>query len=80
MRAAQIWGASMGLYNGLQVIELDSHANMSVAGSGTTVIAKSGHFATVTPFSPDLPVLEKVEIGDAAMCYDDPICYKLISW
>jgi hypothetical protein len=54
------------------VTELDSHANMSVAGGGITVIAKSGHFAMVTPFSPDLPVLEKVEIGDAGMCYDDP--------
>ncbi len=66
----------MGSYNGLMVTELDSHANMSVAGNGTTVIAKSGHFATVTPFSPDLPVLEKVEIGDAAMCYDDPVTLR----
>ena len=66
----------MGSYNGLQVTELDSHANMSVAGNGTTVIAKSGNFATVTPFSPDLPVLEKVEIGDAAMCYDDPVTLR----
>ncbi len=63
----------MGTYYGLNVTELDSHANMSVAGGGTTVIAKSGHFATVTPFSSDLPFLEKVEIGDAAMCYDDPV-------
>ena len=66
----------MGSHNGLQMTELDSHANMSVAGNGTTVIAKSGHFATVTPFSPDLPVLEKVEIGDAAMCYDDPVTLR----
>jgi hypothetical protein len=73
MHLAQIGGTSMGYYNGLNVTELDSHANMSVAGSGSSVIARSGHFATVTPFSPDLPVLEKVEIGDAAMCYDDPV-------
>ncbi len=66
----------MGTYYGLNMTELDSHANMSVAGGGTTVIAKSGHFATVTPFSPDLPVLEKVEIGDAAMCYDDPVSLR----
>jgi hypothetical protein len=66
----------MGCYNGLMVTELDSHANMSVASNGTTVMAKSGHFATVTPFSPDLPVLEKVEIGDAAMCYDDPVTLR----
>jgi hypothetical protein len=63
----------MGYYNGLNVTELDSHANMSVACSGSTVIARSGHFAMVTPFSPDLPVLEKVEIGDATICYDDPV-------
>jgi hypothetical protein len=74
MRLVQIGGASMGYYNGLNVTELDSsHANMSVAGSGSTVIARSGNFAMVTPFSPDLPVLEKVDIGDAAMCYDDPV-------
>jgi hypothetical protein len=73
MRAAQIGGASMGTYYGLNLTELDSHANMSVAGSGSTVIAKSGHFATVTPFSPDLPVLVKVEIEDATMCYDNPV-------
>ena len=42
----------MGLYNGLQVTELDSHANVSVAGNGTTVIAKNGHSATVTPIFP----------------------------
>jgi hypothetical protein len=60
--------------------ELDSHANMSVAGSGSTVIARSEHFATVTPFSPDLPVLEKVEIGDAAMCYDDPVSLQTYIW
>jgi hypothetical protein len=73
MCLAQIGDASMGYYNGLNVTELDSHANMSVAGSGSTVIARSGHFAMVTPFFPDLPVLEKVEIGDTAMCYDDPV-------
>jgi hypothetical protein len=66
----------MGYYNGLNVTELDSHAIMSVVGSGSTVIARSGHFATVTPFSPDLPVLKKVEIGDAAMCYDDPVSLR----
>jgi hypothetical protein len=73
MCLVQIGGASMGYYNGLNMTELDSHANMPVAGSGSTVIARSRCFATVTPFSPDLPVLEKVEIGGTAMCYDDPV-------
>ncbi len=77
VRAAQISGTSMGHYNGLQVTELDSHANiMSVAGSNTTVIARSGLFATVTPFSLDLPVMEQVEIGDTAMCFDDQVSLK----
>jgi hypothetical protein len=63
----------MGMYSGLSATELDSHANMAVAGSETTVIARSGMFANVTPFSKDLPAMDMVEIGDVAMCYDDPI-------
>ncbi len=63
----------MGMYSGLSATELDSHANMVVAGSKTTIIARSGTFANVTPFSKDLQAMDMVEIGDAAMCYDDPI-------
>ncbi len=40
--AARIGGASIGLYGNLSVTELDSHANMAVAGKGYTIIAKSG--------------------------------------
>jgi hypothetical protein len=57
----------MGAYSGLLAIGLDSHANMAVAGSDCTIIAKSDNFADVTPFSADLPVLQMVEIGDAMM-------------
>ena len=71
--AAKIGGTSIGLYRCLFVTELDSHGNMAVAGGGCTIIAKSGLFATVTPFFADLPVMEKVEIGDAAIAYDNPI-------
>jgi len=28
--------------------------------------------ANITPFSADLPVMKKVEIGDVAVAYDDP--------
>jgi hypothetical protein len=63
----------MGMYSGLSATKLDSHANMAVAGNETTIIARSGAFATVTPFSKDLPAMDMVEIGDAAMCFDDPI-------
>ncbi len=71
--AARIGGTSIGLYGDLSVTELDSHANMAVAGSGCTIIAKSGQYANVTPVSAQLPVLEQVEIGDVAIAYDDPI-------
>ena len=72
LRAAQIGGTSVGSYGCLSVTELDSHANMAVAGHDCTIIARSGHHATVTPFSADLPVMEQVEIGDVAVAYDDP--------
>ncbi len=63
----------MGSYSGLHATELDSHANMAVAGSDCTVIATSGRHATVTPFSSNLPSMDMVEIGDVALAYDDPI-------
>jgi len=57
----------------MSVTELDSHANMAVAGKDCTIIRRSGHYANVTPFSPELPVMESVEIGDVALAYDDPV-------
>ena len=72
LKVATIGGASVGLYKGKTVTELDSHANMAVAGQDCTIIARSGHYATVTPFSGDLPVMERVEIGDVAIAFDDP--------
>ena len=71
---ALVGGMSSG-YNGTlsSATELDSHANMPVAGNGTTVIARTGRHATVTPFSEDLPSMEMVEIVDVAMAYDDPV-------
>jgi len=71
LQAATIGGASVGLYQGQSVTELDSHANMAVAGQDCTIIARSGHHATVTPFLEDLPVMEKVEIGDVAIAYNN---------
>jgi hypothetical protein len=46
---------------------------MAFAGNETTIIACSGTFANVTPFSKDLPAMDMVEIEDTAMCFDDPI-------
>jgi hypothetical protein len=63
-------------YSGHQATELDSHANMAVAGCDCTIIARSGCFANVTPFHKDLPAMEMVEIGDAMVAYDDPISQR----
>ena len=63
----------MGMYSGLSATKLDSRANMAVAGNEITIIARSGAFANITPFLKDLPAMDVVEIGDDAMCFDDPI-------
>jgi hypothetical protein len=60
-------------YSGHQATELDSHANMAVAGCDCTVIARSGYFANITPFHKDLPAMEMVKIGAAMVAYDDAI-------
>ena len=62
----------MGTYSALSATELDSHANMAVAGIDCTIISNSGTYADVTPFSTDLPVMKLVEIVDAMFAYDDP--------
>ena len=59
-------------YSGQSATELDSHANMAVAGANVSIISKSGLVATVTPFSDDLPPMDNVEIGDVEIAYDDP--------
>ena len=71
--ATTIGGASLGAYSGQGATELDSHANMAVAGSDCTIVATSGRYATVTPFSSNLPPMDMVEIGDVVIAYDDPI-------
>jgi hypothetical protein len=70
---ATIGGALLGAYSGQGATELDSHANMVVAGFDCTVIATSGCYATVTPFSSNLRTMDMVEIGDVAIAYNDPI-------
>jgi hypothetical protein len=45
VHTAQIGVTSMGMYSGLSAIKLDSHTNMAIAGSETTIIACSGTFA-----------------------------------
>jgi hypothetical protein len=48
---------------------------MAVAGADCTIIAKSGNYVDVTPFSEDLLVMKMVEIVDAMMSYNDPISH-----
>ncbi len=76
MLAATIGGASLGAYSGQEATELDSHANMAVAGNDCTIIATSGRYATVTPFSSNLPTMDMVEIGLMTILSHS----KLISW
>jgi hypothetical protein len=49
--AANIGGASIGSDASLGATELDSHANMTVAGSNCMIIATSSRYANITPFS-----------------------------
>ena len=46
--------------------ELDSHANVAVAGKHCTVISDGGKTARVKAFSPDCDTLENVKMVDIA--------------
>ncbi len=78
--ASTIGGTSMGSYAALGAMELDSHANMAVAGSNCNIIATSGHYANVTPFFSNLPTMDMVEIRDALIAYDNPILHVTTFW
>ena len=56
--------------------ELDSHANMIVFGKSCFVIHKTGRYADVNAFSPDIETLKKIPIVDAAVTYDCPYTMK----
>ena len=56
--------------------KLDSHVNMLVFGRHSMVIAESGRYADVNPFSPDLDTLKRVPIVDASIAYDCPYSMK----
>ena len=55
--------------------ELDSHANVPVAGRHSTIICKSGLQASVSGYSPDLPS-QMIDIVDVAWAFDDPFTHK----
>jgi hypothetical protein len=56
--------------------ELDTHANMIIAGKHCYVIAWTGRNATVNPFTPDYDALKEVPIVDAAIMYECPYSGK----
>ena len=47
--------------------ELDSHANMVVAGKHAAVLADTGSLVDINPFTPDCNLLKQVKIVDAAV-------------
>jgi hypothetical protein len=56
--------------------ELDSHANMVVAGKGALVLNDTGKSAQVSAFSPDVDPMKEVPIVDVAILYIDPYTGK----
>ena len=59
--------------------ELDSHANMAVVGRNSFVIEDTGRTADVNPFTPDYNALENIPIVNAALLYECPFIYRLLS-
>lgn len=61
--------------------ELDSHANMVVAGRNSFILNRSGKVAHVSAFTPEVKALSEVPIVDVAIAYDCPHsdqCYILV--
>lgn len=52
--------------------ELDSHANVVVAGNNCTILQNSGRTTQVSPFTPEYDDLTEVPIVDVAIAYDCP--------
>ena len=75
--AAHISGASWDSWNSSHgsPTELDSHANMPVAGCGMRVVSTTGCHTTLVPFSGISPSMEKVKIADVVMAFDNPKLY-----
>ena len=55
---------------------MDSHANMVVIGAQGTIIQKTGKYAEVNGFSPDVVTMSRVPIVDAVLAHDCPISGK----
>ena len=51
-------------------LELDSHANMPVVGSGAYILAHSGKTVDVSAYNPDYESM-KIPVVDAALQYDN---------
>ena len=56
--------------------ELDSHANMAVAGKESVMYDDTGQTCTVNAFTESTGKLERVPIVDVAVAYDCPFQAK----
>ena len=56
---------------GISRTELDSHANMAVAGRGAYILAETGKDVEVSAFTPEHEPM-KYKVVDVAIQYDDP--------
>ena len=71
MIIANIGGANVRYGDHKLTTELDSHANILVAGAYSTIISRTGLHAEVVTYSPHLPS-RQIENIDVALAYDDP--------
>jgi len=82
--AALIGRAEIGSTNADETeprLELDSHANIVVAGRNSFILNRSGKSAHVSAFTPEVKALSEVPIVDVAIAYDCPHsdqCYILV--
>ena len=74
----KISSATVGEDDHTSATELDSHANMVVAGKDFLVIQDTGLTANVNPFSDELQSMNKVPIVDGVTAYDCPYTHETI--
>ena len=53
--------------------ELDSHADTTVGGANTVILARTNHEVKITPFSQEYEAMEKVPIATIGTVFDCPV-------
>ena len=64
--------------NKISRTEMDSHANVAVAGSNYTKVQDTGRYADVNNFSNDVSQMKRVTIKDMEIAYDCPYHKKTL--